>query len=225
MWRLKFGINAPSMAGTSDSGRPRALETVALTHCGACGDGSPLLNARQLLPPDALAARFFFGDDRAARDQTASNGANAKTVKSYESGERRCAPARACAPSGSPPRWTRATGGRRSERGAAGGLLEPVADRAPGAHVLRLLLRPDDLLERRVRRDELARRRDRERVELLEPRDRDLGASCAPRGRRCRSTPCPCRARAGARPLVGAAVVEHRPERPVERSARWTRPP
>src|SRR5207302_9027579 len=35
------------------------------------------------------------------------------------------------------------------------GLLEPVADRAPGAHVLRLLLRPDDLLERRIRPQEL----------------------------------------------------------------------
>src|SRR5438067_1863203 len=34
-------------------------------------------------------------------------------------------------------------------------LLEPVADRAPGAHVLRLLLRPDDLLERRVGAQEL----------------------------------------------------------------------
>ena len=48
-----------------------------------------------------------------------------------------------------------------------------MAGRAPGAHVLRLLLRPHDLLERRVRRDQLPRRLDRERVQLLEPRDRD----------------------------------------------------
>src|SRR5436853_6579762 len=53
-------------------------------------------------------------------------------------------------------------------------LLEPVADRPPGAHVLRLLLRPDDLLERRVRPQQLAGRFDRERVELLEPRDGDV---------------------------------------------------
>src|SRR5205085_10574661 len=51
-------------------------------------------------------------------------------------------------------------------------LLEPVARRAPRAPVLRLLLHPHDLLERRVRRDELARRADRERVQLLDARDR-----------------------------------------------------
>src|SRR5439155_16933391 len=50
-------------------------------------------------------------------------------------------------------------------------LLEPVPDGAPGAHVLRLLLRPDDLFESRVRAQQLGSRGDRERVELLEPRD------------------------------------------------------
>ena len=101
-----------------------------------------------------------------------------------------------------------------AHRDAAGRLLEPVADRAPGAHVLRLLLRPDDLVERRVRRDELARRLDRERVELLEPGDRDLvGVLRPPRGRRCRSRSCRCRARAGgSRALSGTSGVEHRPE-------------
>src|SRR5207253_6618693 len=38
---------------------------------------------------------------------------------------------------------------------ARGGLLEAMAGRAPGAHVLRLLLRPHDLVERRVRRQQL----------------------------------------------------------------------
>src|SRR6202041_2209819 len=33
---------------------------------------------------------------------------------------------------------------------AGGGLLEPVPDTAPRAHVLRFLLRPDDLAEARV---------------------------------------------------------------------------
>src|SRR5207248_3774004 len=53
-------------------------------------------------------------------------------------------------------------------------LLEPVPDRPPGAHVLRLLLRPDDLLEARVRAEHLRRRLDRERIELLEARHRDV---------------------------------------------------
>ena len=52
-------------------------------------------------------------------------------------------------------------------------LLEPVPDRAPGAHVLRLLLRPDEFLEMWERPHELGRRVDREWVELLQPADRD----------------------------------------------------
>ena len=87
-------------------------------------------------------------------------------------------------------------------RAGAGGVVEPMADRAPGAHVLRLLLRPDDLLEAAAApRCSSASGLDRERVELLEPRDRDVGrARPRARGRRCRSRPCRCRARAGARP-------------------------
>src|SRR4051812_38071194 len=65
---------------------------------------------------------------------------------------------------------------------AARRLLEAVADRAPRAHVLRLLLCPDDLLEVRVRVDQPVRRDDRERIELLDPRDRDavVGARIFP---------------------------------------------
>src|SRR5258708_3307768 len=50
-------------------------------------------------------------------------------------------------------------------------LLEPAADRPPGAHVLRLLLRPDDLIECWVRRDQLAGDLNWERVQLLDPGD------------------------------------------------------
>src|SRR5439155_10647375 len=56
---------------------------------------------------------------------------------------------------------------------ACRGLLEPVANRAPRAHVLRLLLRPDDLLEARMGRDQRRGCLGRERVELLETGDRD----------------------------------------------------
>jgi hypothetical protein len=52
-------------------------------------------------------------------------------------------------------------------------LLEPVADRPPGTHVLRLLLRPDDLAEVRVPAQERRRLLDRERIELLDPGDGD----------------------------------------------------
>ena len=48
-----------------------------------------------------------------------------------------------------------------------------MADRAPRTHVLRLLLRPHDLLEPRHRGDQTSERLDRERIELLEPRDGD----------------------------------------------------
>src|SRR5436190_20362334 len=53
--------------------------------------------------------------------------------------------------------------------GDASERLEPVPDRAPRAHVLRLLLRPDELLEIRERLDQLGRGGDRERIELLQP--------------------------------------------------------
>src|SRR5688500_7935623 len=52
-------------------------------------------------------------------------------------------------------------------------LLEPVPDGAPGPHVLRLLLRPHDLGHVRIAGEELVVRRERERVELLEPGDRN----------------------------------------------------
>src|SRR5205823_8827587 len=52
--------------------------------------------------------------------------------------------------------------------------LEAVANRPPGAHVLRLLLGPDDLTEVRVSGDELGIGLDRKRIELLEPGDGDV---------------------------------------------------
>src|SRR4029079_9522680 len=52
-------------------------------------------------------------------------------------------------------------------------LLEPVPDRTPGAHGLRLLLRPDALLPPWKRPHELAVGVDGERIELLDPPDRD----------------------------------------------------
>src|SRR3954453_13853414 len=50
-------------------------------------------------------------------------------------------------------------------------VLEAVTDRAPRPHVLRLLLRPDDLLERGIAVRERGGGLDRERVELLDPGD------------------------------------------------------
>src|SRR4051794_22890083 len=56
-------------------------------------------------------------------------------------------------------------------------LLEPMPDRPPRAHVLRLLLCPHDLTEIRVAAKDLRGLLDRERIELLEPRDGNgLGA-------------------------------------------------
>src|SRR6187397_3428690 len=52
-------------------------------------------------------------------------------------------------------------------------LLEPMAEGPPRAHVLRLFLRPHDLLERRIRGDERRDELEWERVELLDARDRD----------------------------------------------------
>jgi hypothetical protein len=48
-----------------------------------------------------------------------------------------------------------------------------VPDRAPRSHVLRLLLRPHDLAESRVAAKRLGDGLCRERIELLDPRDRD----------------------------------------------------
>ena len=75
----------------------------------------------------------------------------------------RIALARACSPT--PPDI--------AQRPAGNGLLEPMPDRAPGAHVLRLLLRPDDFGEPRVGGDEARGLLGRERVELFDASDRD----------------------------------------------------
>src|ERR1700735_334970 len=50
-------------------------------------------------------------------------------------------------------------------------LFEAMADRPPRSHVLGFLLGPDDLVESRVRRDQVASGLHRERVELLDPCD------------------------------------------------------
>src|SRR5262249_52460651 len=50
-------------------------------------------------------------------------------------------------------------------------LLEPVSDRAPGSHVLRLFLRPHDFAQVRVSGQQRLRALGRERIELLDPRD------------------------------------------------------
>ena len=65
-----------------------------------------------------------------------------------------------------------------------------------GAHVARLLLRPDDLLEVRVALDELEDLRLRERIEQLDAADGDARAARrGAGGRRGRSRPCRCTAR------------------------------
>src|SRR6186713_2814018 len=58
-------------------------------------------------------------------------------------------------------------------------LLQPVPDRAPGAHVLRLLLRPHDFAEIRVAGEHGLCALGRERIELLEPGDGDAARICA----------------------------------------------
>src|SRR5205085_1371323 len=58
-------------------------------------------------------------------------------------------------------------------------LLQPMADGAPRAHVLRLLLRPDDLGQSRIGGDERGLLLDRERIELLDPGDRDMTRAVA----------------------------------------------
>src|SRR5262245_27616437 len=75
---------------------------------------------------------------------------------------RRVALARACAPR---PACVRDVDAVRSRH------LEPVPDRAPRTHVLRLLLRPDELAELGVRGHQGGRGLDWEGVELLDPGD------------------------------------------------------
>jgi hypothetical protein len=60
------------------------------------------------------------------------------------------------------------------------GVLEAVANRAVRTHVQRLLLRPDELVDLRVRRNQLREGSLRERVQLLEPGDRHVAAAGAP---------------------------------------------
>src|SRR5215470_15797840 len=68
-----------------------------------------------------------------------------------------------------------------AERNVLGSrLLEAMSGRPPRAHVLRLLLRPDDLLERRIGADELRGLLDRERVELLQAGDGNVPGLRAP---------------------------------------------
>src|SRR5215208_2740180 len=67
-----------------------------------------------------------------------------------------------------------------AKRYAVRGALEPMADRAPRPHVLRLLLHPQDLAHVRVLAHEFRSRVDRERIQLLEPPDGDV-----PRARAC----------------------------------------
>src|SRR5262249_8043841 len=54
-----------------------------------------------------------------------------------------------------------------AQRNTGSGLFQPMADRPPRPHVLRFLLRPDDLVEMWVGRDELPGCLLREGVELL----------------------------------------------------------
>src|SRR5262249_57967617 len=53
------------------------------------------------------------------------------------------------------------------------GCFEAMADRPPRPHVLRLLLRPDEFPQVRVRRDDGSVLVHGERIELLEPRHPD----------------------------------------------------
>jgi hypothetical protein len=78
---------------------------------------------------------------------------------------------------------------RARPRGAAGvaeldpggkGRFEEVADRVPGAHVLRLFLYPDELHQARVAGERLPKLGERERVGLLDADDRDVVMSLLP---------------------------------------------
>ena len=83
-----------------------------------------------------------------------------------------------------------------ADRSGAGDVLEPVPDRPPRTHVLRLLLGPDDLGEQRIRGDERRRGLDRKRVELLQLVQRLCRSNrSVPHARRCRSTASPSRVR------------------------------
>ena len=133
----------------------------------------------------------------------------------------RCGPARPGARSGTPRSGSPSTSARRTggsgPRSRAHRLLEPVADRPPRAHVLRLLLGPHDLAEPRIPSQKRLHRLDGERVELLEPRDRNPARRPrAARGRRCRSRASPSRGPA-ARPSswLDPRIVEHGMERPA----------
>ena len=67
-----------------------------------------------------------------------------------------------------------------------------MADRAPGAHVLRLLLHPHDLAQVRIAADQLGRlRRPGTGTAVRAARPRRRSRRRTPRARRCRSRPCP----------------------------------
>ena len=91
-------------------------------------------------------------------------------------------------------------------------LAQVRPDEVPRAHVLRLFLHPDDLVGRRVDVERRAQTRARDRIELLEPADRDV----ARRGRGARSTerdrrrPCRCRGSRGGSPPAGVAPPRRR---------------
>src|SRR5438270_9501932 len=108
-------------------------------------------------------------------------------------------------------------------------LLETVADGAERSHVLRLLLHPDELAQARVAAQQIRRLLHRERIQLLEARDRNALRLAAPLVAGdvvvdlARAQDETRRALA-----VGRGVVEERPERAgrevVERRRRLLQP-
>ena len=95
-------------------------------------------------------------------------------------------------------------------------LLEPVPDRTPRAHVLRLLLHPHDLGEIRIASRQLGRGLDGERVELLEPGDRDvLGARVALAADEVVVDLPRAEHEPPHRLVIGGGIVEERREAPV----------
>ena len=134
----------------------------------------------------------------------------------------RSGPARRGAPSGSP-RWgSPATAGRRT--GAARPAerrLEPVAERAPRRPCSAAPPAPTRSPRASGSVRHVGDRVDGERVELLDPRDRDVARACAgARGRRCRSRPCPVQRtsrRTRSRSALGSSRTGRKP--PSARSA------
>ena len=127
---------APANSASAPSGPPCSSGTSG----GACRRASGAGCARA--GPDARASARQAGDRRREEPPPALE------VPRPSARRGRCGPARSRAPSDSPRTGSRATGARCS--GAARRLwplLQPVADRPPGPHVLRLFLGPHDLRE------------------------------------------------------------------------------